>query len=160
MAITDFRGEYRWLSNFGESPIEVGGKSYATVEHFYQAMKATTVEEHEWVRTAPTPGQSKRRGQKVEMVEDWEEIKLGVMEEGLRRKFQIPELRKKLLRTGFQHLMEGNTWGDTFWGVHQGEGLNHLGRLLMDIREECREECRKEEENGVSVEDQESLSGH
>lgn len=138
MAITDFRGEYKWISNFGESLITFGEKTYATTEHFYQAMKATTEEDHEHVRTASTPGRSKRRGQKIKLREDWEEVKLSVMEQALRRKFQIPELRKKLLATKQQHLVEGNTWGDGFWGVCDGDGLNHLGRLLMDIREEIK----------------------
>ena len=34
--------------------------------------------------------------------------------------------------------MEGNTWGDRFWGVDGGEGENHLGGLLMKIRLELR----------------------
>ena len=37
-------------------------------------------------------------------------------------------------------LEEGNTWNDTFWGVHlkNGQGQNHLGRILMKIRTELR----------------------
>ena len=38
--------------------------------------------------------------------------------------------------------MEGNGWHDTFWGVDlkTGEGEKHLGRILMQVREELREE--------------------
>jgi len=43
-----------------------------------------------------------------------------------------------LLKTGTQDLVEGNTWGDTFWGVCRGKGKNHLGRLLMLVRQELR----------------------
>jgi len=139
MTISDFRGPYKWLSNFGASEFRIGIKRYETNEHYYQAEKALDEAEHEHVRTAGTPGRAKRRGQKVKLREDWEQIKLSVMEEGLRRKFLIPELREKLMATGHQHLMEGNDWGDSYWGVCDGEGLNHLGRLLMDIREEIRQ---------------------
>ena len=43
--------------------------------------------------------------------------------------------------TGELVLEEGNTWHDTFWGVDAktGEGLNHLGRILMKVRDELRE---------------------
>jgi predicted NAD-dependent protein-ADP-ribosyltransferase YbiA (DUF1768 family) len=32
-------------------------------------------------------------------------------------------------------LIEGNWWGDTYWGVCNGVGENHLGKLLMKIRD-------------------------
>lgn len=72
------------------------------------------------------------------MRSDWEEVKLGVMEGLLREKFSDPELRRKLLATGERELVEGNDWGDSFWGVCAGRGKNHLGRLLMKLREELR----------------------
>ena len=36
-------------------------------------------------------------------------------------------------------LIEGNDWGDTFWGMTDGEGENHLGKILMRVRAELRE---------------------
>lgn len=47
-------------------------------------------------------------------------------------------MRARLLETGDAMLIEGNTWGDTFWGVCNGQGLNVLGNLLMEIRQELR----------------------
>jgi len=61
-----------------------------------------------------------------------------MMEELLRLKFESPELRKLLLETGEHELIEGNNWGDRFWGVVDGVGDNHLGKLLMKIRAELR----------------------
>jgi predicted NAD-dependent protein-ADP-ribosyltransferase YbiA (DUF1768 family) len=55
----------------------------------------------------------------------------------LRQKFQNPELREKLLCTGKLELIEGNYWGDTYWGVCRGVGENRLGKLLMLVREEA-----------------------
>lgn len=71
------------------------------------------------------------------MRSDWEDIKLQIMEDLLVQKFAYPELKEKLLQTGDQLLVEGNYWGDTFWGVDNKKGgLNHLGKLLMKIREQ------------------------
>lgn len=38
------------------------------------------------------------------------------------------------LATGDAILIEGNTWGDRFWGVCEGFGQNHLGHVLMRVR--------------------------
>ena len=66
----------------------------------------------------------------------WDDIKLNVMRDLVWRKFsEDPELRAKLLATGDAELVEGNAWGDTFWGVDQsGKGENHLGKILMETR--------------------------
>lgn len=62
------------------------------------------------------------------------------MHDIVRAKFeQNPDLRQKLLSTGSEELIEGNTWGDTFWGVCKGSGQNWLGRILMFVRDEVRE---------------------
>lgn len=58
------------------------------------------------------------------------------MEDLLRQKFSKTPLRRLLLATGEAELIEGNTWGDTYWGVCHGVGQNHLGCLLMKIRGE------------------------
>ena len=50
--------------------------------------------------------------------------------------YQNDDLADCLVDTGDQPLIEGNTWGDRFWGVCGGTGMNHLGRLLMEVREE------------------------
>ena len=67
---------------------------------------------------------------------DWGEIKLKVMESIVTVKFSDPTLARKLLDTGGATLIEGNDWGDTFWGVYRGKGRNELGKILMRVREE------------------------
>lgn len=136
--IDDFRGYYRWLSNFQESPITYKGKDYPTVEHAYQAAKAVDPEQAEAIRVAETPSKAKKLGGQCVMREDWDDVRLQVMEECLRLKFQIPFLRQRLLDTCSEELVEGNLWNDTFWGVCKGKGANMLGKLLMKIREEIR----------------------
>ena len=147
MAITDFRGEYRWLSNFGDSPIEINNTMIVlepftapTVEHAYQCVKTLNKDEREWVLSSRTPRIARNRGQKVSLRADWEMMKVMYMKAFVTAKFlQNPELAKKLLDTEDHHLIEGSDgWGDKFWGVAHGRGFNHLGRILMDVREERR----------------------
>ena len=45
-----------------------------------------------------------------------------------------PVLKNLLLDTNNEELIEGNTWNDTYWGVCNGEGQNHLGKILMKVR--------------------------
>ena len=75
-------------------------------------------------------------GRRVELREDWDAVKLGVMYEVLQAKFaQNPELYNQLKDTGTEEIVEGNWWYDKYWGVCNGEGENHLGKLLMWIRD-------------------------
>ena len=78
------------------------------------------------------------------MRRDWDKIKVDVMRDLLRDKFEDPNLRQMLLATYPNDLIEGNTWHDQFWGdcecpKHENTmGMNWLGTLLMEIREELR----------------------
>lgn len=139
MTIRGFQGEHRWLSNFWPLP----GHDGKTVEHYFQAAKATNGDDSEWVMSAETPGKAKRCGRKIQVRENWDEIKLGVMVSLLRMKFQDPELRQRLLDTDDEELIEGNHWHDNFWGDCEcgrlecaEPGENHLGHLLMNLRDE------------------------
>jgi len=135
--IERFAGPDRFLSNFYLAEIMWEGKPYPSSEHLYQAMKAGTEEEREWVRTSPTVKEAKFRGQKIRATADWSERRISAMRSVLEAKFdQHPDLAANLDGTGGAELVEGNTWGDTFWGVDTdtGRGENHLGRLLMELR--------------------------
>lgn len=107
------------------------------MEHAFQAAKTTRLDERQHLRGCPTAAEAKQRGRQVSLRPDWETVKLGVMEHLLRQKFTThPGLRRQLKATRPHPLVEENTWGDTFWGVCNGQGENHLGRLLMRIRDE------------------------
>lgn len=138
--IKRFIDEYEFLNNFYPTPIyDNDGKEYPTVEHYFQAMKTFNLQKRELIRLAESPGKAKRIGRLVQLREDWEDRKLDIMEKALIQKFQIPELREKLLATGDEELVEGNFWDDTYWGVCKEKGENHLGKLLMGIREKIRD---------------------
>jgi ribA/ribD-fused uncharacterized protein len=135
--IDSFTGANSFLSNFHRSEIVwEGGLSYPTVEHAFQATKTLNLVEREQIRLAKMPGDAKRMGRTVVLREGWSELRLVVMEELLRLKFSDPALGHRLLATGKHKLVEGNSWGDQFWGVCRGKGQNHLGLLLMKIRAE------------------------
>ena len=133
--IDSFQGEHRWLSNFWLVDVKLEGTTFKSVEHAYMAAKTTDTSLREKIRSFDTPGQAKRFCKTITLRHDWEQVKLSIMRDLLTQKFQDTVLASKLLATGDEELIEGNTWGDTFWGVCRGVGQNHLGRLLMDIRE-------------------------
>lgn len=140
--IDDFRGEYDFLSNFFVEPMVVPFDGVPilcpTLEHPYQAAKTKDPVERLRVLSAAGPGQAKRLGKSVTLRSDWEQIKVPTMMHLLRIKFSIPRMKMLLLSTGDAILIEGNWWGDRFWGVCKGEGQNWLGHLLMNLREEFR----------------------
>ena len=130
--ISEFQGDFRWLSNFWP----VYG---TTAEHLYQAAKMVHPEDARAIMSELTPTGAKIRARAKEIRTDWESSKLEVMLQILRWKFTEPSLRQKLLDTEDAILEEGNRWKDTYWGVCpplSGNGSNHLGRLLMKVRDE------------------------
>lgn len=138
MTISSFAGPHRFLSNFWPVAVVYDGKSYRSVEHAYQAAKTVIPHERAAIQRALTPGDAKRLGKRVTMRADWSAVRIPAMHELLRQKFATEPLRGKLLATGKKPLVEGNYWGDRFWGVCDGAGENHMGRLLMEVRDELR----------------------
>ena len=135
--IDSFRGKFRWLSNFHEQPVEFEGLEFASTENAYQAAKTLDLAGRRAFQMV-RPGKAKRMGQKVELREDWDEVKIDIMYQLNKQKFdRCPELAMKLMETRGKLLIEGNTWGDSFWGVNEdGVGRNELGKILMRIRAE------------------------
>lgn len=136
--IESFEKEFAFLSNFYHSPIECSdGLTYPTAEHAFQAMKTTNLELRKKIAAARTPGKAKRMGRRLALRPGWDDMKLEVMYEIVRVKFFSSRILKiQLLATGNRELVEGNYWHDTFWGVCNGQGENHLGKILMRVREE------------------------
>ncbi len=135
MAIDSFHGEHRFLSNFWPAVVTLDHEHYPSVEHAYVAAKTLDAAKRKAIATVPTPGAVKRLGRSLVLREDWDTIKLDVMRDLVGQKFEHPDLRALLLATGDEELIEGNTWGDVFWGVCRGKGENHLGKILMAVRD-------------------------
>lgn len=138
--IDSFTGRYDFLSNF--YPIEIidGGIIYPTVEHAYQANKTDDKALRIYISKLSTPALAKKCGKSIPKRFGFDYGKKTIMELLCIGKFKGTWLTKHLLATGEEELVEGNNWGDTYWGVCNGVGENHLGKILMKIREELKNE--------------------
>lgn len=136
--VKGFFGPFRWLSNFHLCPVQFEGHVYPATENAYMAAKTLDLEARKPLLTM-APFQAKAYGRTVALREDWEQVKLDIMYQLNKQKFEWhPELRAALLATGDKYIEETNWWGDRIWGVCTGTGENHLGKILMRIREELR----------------------
>lgn len=133
---------YGEFSNFAFYPIKLKGKLWPTTEHYFQAQKFADPAHQKKIRNAKSPMEAARlgRSKKVPIRKGWESCRLSVMETAVQAKFsQHPELRDLLLSTQNRKLVE-HTSNDSFWGDGgDGSGENHLGRILMRIRDQISE---------------------
>jgi ribA/ribD-fused uncharacterized protein len=139
--ITSFTGKHFFLSNFYPVRVTYEGRVYPTAEHAYVAAKTTDEKVREHISMIPTPGEVKRFGRTMELRHKWDHIKIREMKAILENKFSIVRsdvgCYGMLRSTAPSILIEGNAWGDTFWGQSPvGKGRNELGKLLMAIRDD------------------------
>jgi ribA/ribD-fused uncharacterized protein len=129
------------FSNFAPYPVRMGGKLWPTSEHYFQAQKFEDAEHQENIRKTKSPMIAARMGRdrKKPLRRDWKSVKVGIMREVVRAKFnQHDDIRQILLSTGDAKIVE-HTENDSYWGDGgDGSGKNMLGRILMEIREELR----------------------
>ncbi|QDU15855.1 Swarming motility protein YbiA [Gimesia maris] len=129
---------YGEFSNFKAYPFELKGKTWRTVEHYFQAQKFAGTEHEEELRETPSPMVVARKGRsrKRPLRTDWEEVKDQIMREAVYAKFeQHAELEEMLLNTGDNEIVEQTT-RDYYWGCgSEGTGKNMLGIILMETRE-------------------------
>ena len=138
--IEQFDGKYRYLSNFWLCPVILGKMVYPSTENAYQAAKcACRADRFQFMQCSPS--KAKELGQEVTKRADWYEVKLDVMSKLLNQKFKIGTFNAlQLEQTGNVGIVEGNNWGDVFWGVCDQVGENHLGIILMQIRAKNRKQ--------------------
>jgi ribA/ribD-fused uncharacterized protein len=146
--ISDFHGEWGFLSNFHPSGMTWEGIRYATAEHAFNAGKTLDPEQRLRIARVLTPGQAKKMGRSVQLRPGWENpVRYDVMWSVLWAKFTChPGRIEALLSTGDAYLVEGNTWHDQHWGnclcgrpACSRPGDNHLGQMLMHLRAILRE---------------------
>ena len=138
--IKEFRGKHLFLSNFYGVAVSYNGLKFMSSEAAFQAQKCPSMAKS---FTRLGPNKAKALGRNVQLREDWEDVKDDIMYDVIKAKFTQNEyIKKQLLDTGDEELVEGNTWNDTYWGVdiRTGKGKNKLGKLLMKLRTELREE--------------------
>ncbi len=133
--VTYFTGPFWFLSNSARTPIDVDGFRYPSVEHAYSAWRASHPEQAEQIRLIPTPAGvvEQRHWVTRKTVSDGE--RLETMRRLLAAKFSPGSpLNLWLQATGNAHLVNEVWWNDHFWGTVDGQGENHLGRMLEDLR--------------------------
>jgi ribA/ribD-fused uncharacterized protein len=145
--IDSFRGKYFFLSNIYPVTIRrvFNGYEikYPSLENAFQAEKTNSLDERTEI-SKMKPLKARAYGKRIRLGKnsliDWDEKKLAIMEDLIRQKFsENSELRELLISTGDEYIEEGNYWGDTFWGTCGGKGKNHLGKILMKVRRECKQ---------------------
>lgn len=136
---------YGCFSNFSAHAVEMGGKSYPTSEHYFQAMKFVGTEHQEAVRVAPSPSVAAKLGRKrsLPLRSDWADVKDDIMRDVVLAKFrQHADIREELLSTGDAYLIE-HTKNDSYWADGgDGTGKNMLGIILMEVRDILRAETK------------------
>lgn len=139
--IISFAGQHFFLSNFYPIRVQYEDQWYPSSEHAYVAAKTLDYDLRAKIAQIPSAGQVKKYGRRLKLREDWEQVKVIEMRKILESKFSsfrsdVP-IRSWLDDTAPRQLIEGNTWGDTFWGQCPiGVGKNMLGELLMSIRDD------------------------
>ncbi|KAL3838545.1 hypothetical protein ACJIZ3_023136 [Penstemon smallii] len=145
---------YGAFSNFSLHPMKMPDENgdyymWPSVEHYYQAYKFAGIDDptakscFEDIKNAKSPEEAARLGRRMQrqrpdlVRSDWESMKTSVMYQALKCKFSTyPNLTSMLLSTAGSVLVEASPH-DLFWGGgRDGEGLNYLGRLLMQLRSE------------------------
>ena len=133
--------EFYCLDNFSSFKVEWDGYLYASLEEAYQTAK--------FLKSAPEIAEeikkshSAHEAQKIAFANkdkvrsDWQEVKLTIMEELLRKKLQQnPYVKQKLLQTKDYIIVEYSP-KENFggWGKDRN-GENPLGKLWMKLRDE------------------------
>ncbi len=135
--------EYGCFSNFARYPIAMEDGEWPTTEHWFQAQKFVGQEGgEEWreairrTRGAMDAARMGRDRSKPRRPE-WDQVRLDCMRRAVLAKFtQHDDLRAILLGTGDARIVE-HTANDSEWGDGgDGSGLNWLGKILMEVREQ------------------------
>lgn len=141
-------GEFGGLSNMASGyPLLVNGLHVRSSEHLYQALKFSgypSVQLEILEKPSPLVAKwtAKRKDYKPFIRDDWEEVKLEVMDYCLRAKLITHWVKfgDLLRRTGHKDIVEVSSKKDRFWGAAPAGddlyGHNHLGRLLTTLRNE------------------------
>lgn len=128
------------LSSFSAHEVELESEVFKTVEHGYQALRLKPGKGREQIKTARSPMDAWREGQKYKnspdlLVDDFDKDE--VMEKLFRAKFlQHEDIKSVLLATKNRELLKVYDT-DYYWGTGaDGTGQNKMGKLWMKLRSE------------------------
>lgn len=136
------------LSNMASGyPIVVNKIFIRTSEALYQALRYSQypeIQKEIIAQTSPMTAKMKSKKCRDKTREDWDNIRVHIMRWSLRVKLlqNKDTFGKLLLETGNSPIVEESS-KDIFWGAklidNRLEGMNVLGRLLMQLREEYKQ---------------------
>ena len=129
-------GSTAGFSNFTIFPVTI--KDFGTFPTSEAALQAYKDPNNlEYVKkqiSARSPLVSKKLGNKVQVRDNWKEVREEIMYKILKCKFsQHPYLKQTLLNTGLSPIIH-RTMSDSVWGDGGGKGLNLLGKSLVRLR--------------------------
>jgi ribA/ribD-fused uncharacterized protein len=144
-----YEQDFYVLSNFSAFTLQWKGHRFDTSEAAYHwekfepsgFMGSVIVSVRQMIRTAPSAHEAFKIAQTNKGLRrpDWDTVKVDIMRDILRAKVSQHEyVSRKLLATGDRELVE-DSWRDDYWGWGPNrDGLNMLGKLWMEIRDELR----------------------
>ena len=138
--------EFYPFDNFSSFKVEWNGYLFSSVEEAYQAASFMGSDEElvEKIKKSHSADEAQRiaYANRDKRREDWDDVKISIMEELLRLKIeQNPYVKKKLLQTGDYMIVEDSPKDDLWgWGPNRN-GQNNLGKLWMKLREELKNNC-------------------
>ena len=138
--------EFYPFDNFSSFKVEWNGYLFSSVEEAYQAASFMGSDEElvEKIKKSHSADEAQRiaYANRDKRREDWDDVKISIMEELLRLKIkQNPYVKKKLLQTEDYMIVEDSP-KDDFWGWGPNrKGQNNLGKLWMKLREELKNNC-------------------
>ena len=143
----DLNEPFEEFCNWYPAPIELDGRTWPTIEHYFQAQKYVFDQAHfkcisQLTDPAETISYSRTHSSAVRP--DWHDVKNEVMLKACVAKFQQhPKLKELLLSTGDSMIIE-HTADDSYWGDGgDGTGRNQLGITMMLARTTIINEERK-----------------
>ena len=131
--------EYPEFDNFYECNITKYDITFHSTEQYYQYHKCALESDKNLILTSSIEYVF-GVGQSVQLVQDWESIKLPIMYQANKLKFsQHKNLLDLLLSTTGDITVPSCVFGSLFWGSGiENEGENWNGKILMAIRDEAR----------------------
>lgn len=124
-------GKIEWLRNDYRKDITVGGITFPTLEHAYQASKTKDRSIRQQIANTESIREARKIGRSLKKREDFDaEETMTIL---LRQKFSDKDLGEMLAKIGSEPIvMEGY---DDFWGTgNDDNGENTMGELLQTLR--------------------------
>ena len=130
------------LSTVSQHSFELEGRTWPTVEHYYQSKKFVKPVDLQEIAEANTGEEAYKLGNrwwKFGKAKDWKQKRRVMMTRALYTKVQVhSDVKQALLDTGDTRIVETSLY-DPYWGIGRDQrGENMMGQIWMDIRAKIR----------------------